>query len=265
MRLAELLGGARFPVACGLAPSIGHLDAEVDNHTLAEPEPDELNVGLAKPESARQSLGSSPEVRAVISELWDVFVKSEDCSVSPEQYKGFVRRIVRVLLPGLKADQEETVAANTWQEDARGLDRLTFAPFFEAVIRFSSNWTDSDDPTAIAAFIKDLLLRITKVEVTVTATGQAVQKDNVVQVAFRGAKAGVASDRRPSDPALTRLLDVRQKGTLPKFQLSLALGSGASGPQPDLCCWWEERRRSTRRSTPAPPTERGAPGPRSTR
>lgn len=180
------------------------------------------------PPAMSRSAQEDGQVKAAILRLWDVFAKGEDCAVGREEYEGFVRRLGRVLLPGLAPEQEAKLAANTWEEDCGGLDRLAFAPFFHATLRLAKTWTGgAQDPAELFGFLEDLLVRTTRARLKISSTGEVVESDIVLVVKF-----WTDLDEVPNLPESDFGLNLafQAKGQYPDFHLDISthcLPSGA--------------------------------------
>lgn len=235
MQPSELFAGcAHYRVALGQTPNVQVIDSETDHHTR-----DWSDAAQACPQNP--ALLDDARVQSLVMKFWDLFRKGEDNTISSNEHQGFVRRFARVYLPGLSEQQELTLAANTWREDAGGSSAISFAKFFIAVVRLGQMWLDSNDPAAHAAFLEDLYERSTRVSVSsFDDSGKLVQVEEppVYLVTFR--RATESDDNKPLSCPFGACLDVQSSISDGKAKLTASMHGLAKGDYFHVC-WFRER------------------------
>lgn len=236
--MSEILSCPHFDVVGGLAPSIQKLDKETDGETK--------DYSDIAPTAA--PLGEGVEVQAAVARLWDIFTKESDSCIKQEEYEGFVRRVTRVVLPGLSSAQELVLAKHSWEEAVANRSRLPFGAFYQATVRLAKMWTDSPSSASLAAFLEDLRLRISRARVTNPESGEEVELHEQIVVTFEGHNGNTGT--LPPDNKFVTRFSIEPSGKHPSYRLvwncsceplstsgSSIIATGAN------FCWYDEKAR----------------------
>lgn len=240
MALAEVLHSAHFKVAGGLVPSIQRLHKEINDETCdwADERHEQHRPALY----GNNGLREDPQVQAAVLRIWDLFSKRRDNTVGQEEYESFIRRIVRVLIPGLDVGQECKLARNTWEEVAGNASEVGFASFHHAMVRLGKMWTNSRHPEALSSFLEDLRTRVTRAKILRAETGEEVEVSDDILVTFAGQNGNL--EWTPPECDFGTNVVVEWRGKAPIFQLEPKVGPKSFVQTGANYCIYEESARN---------------------
>jgi hypothetical protein len=212
MTLSEILRPAHFPVAAGLSPCAWELEAATNTITQdQEAQPPPLAACLGPEEALLQT---------TIVGVWDLFKHNPDNTINREEYEAFQLRLIRVMLPSMEAKHEQTLAANAWEQDSCGLDKMPFSFFATAMVRFAKMCTSSPSASDAAKFLQNVFDRITLLHV-VKADGQVLEPPpSEFDVIFSPSDGNDEVDGVPPDIDIGAGIAVTIQGYYPAFTYS---------------------------------------------
>jgi len=232
--LSDILERTHFKIAAGLSPSIQALTKEINVLTRdwEDKQESQEDESFPKPEE-KSDLGTNPDVQSAIMRIWDQFEKTDGNEISQTDYEDLVRRILRVVLPGLKPEHEQLIAVNTWDEVSGGQTHIGFTDFFDTMVRIGKMWTNQQNPSEAAVFFEDIFTRITCM--------QGSDPDSTHRFELRFWTIDNSLDGHVQDCAFGANVGLSFKGTPPKFQMDARIERNGSLAQIGLhVCWFEE-------------------------
>eukprot|EP00746_Dinoflagellata_sp_MGD_P167078 gnl/MRDRNA2_/MRDRNA2_97418_c0_seq1.p1 gnl/MRDRNA2_/MRDRNA2_97418_c0~~gnl/MRDRNA2_/MRDRNA2_97418_c0_seq1.p1 ORF type:complete len:2329 (-),score=603.32 gnl/MRDRNA2_/MRDRNA2_97418_c0_seq1:172-7086(-) len=233
--LSDCLSCPHFRVARGQVPEFQELEAAINTKTVdwegsASAEQKDENV---KP----PSLADDPRLQSVILKIWDQFNKdANDCVVKPE-YEGYLRRVMRTLLPDLKPEHVEKLASNAWEEDADGRECMDFQLFFKAALRFTEVWMGAGQDAGNAAeFLGNIFARITTAHIMDAQSGEeTVIKPRISLKFYTNTDTG---DSSIPNSTFGQSYTINPTGSAPNLQVEVAFEESSRFVQTGSHCLW---------------------------
>uniref|UniRef100_A0A7S2CF38 Uncharacterized protein n=1 Tax=Octactis speculum TaxID=3111310 RepID=A0A7S2CF38_9STRA len=97
-----------------------------------------------KSQGKRSKLKRSPQIVALIQELWGLAAQGADAQ-DQKNYITMIRKFHLLIVPPGSEDDIEKVAQDDWERDSKGASTLSYELFFESIWQLVDTWTETTE------------------------------------------------------------------------------------------------------------------------